>query len=175
MDPYYKYYEWRLSQLQTGGAKPSTPLTTRTSTPQIRQSLGPPEPPPYHFSGKLPPISALDLDILRLTALFVARHGNPFQRTIAERESRNYQFDFLRPNHSLYPYFQQMVSEYHRVLLPQKDTLDKIRRMAEDREFILNDVKARVDWQRHIFDQEKKEREDQEREKCRSPFFLKQN
>ena len=173
MDPYYKYYEWRLSQLQAGGAaKPATPqATTRTSTPQLKKDLGPPEPPPFHFSGTLPPISAQDLDILRLTALFVARHGNAFQRTISERESRNFQFDFLRPSHSLYPYFQQMVSEYHRVLLPPKDMLDQIRRMAEDREFILEDVKVRVDWQKHVLAKEKKEREDQEREKCTSPSF----
>ena len=170
MDPYYRYYEWRLSELQAGGTKQPTPFATRTSTPQIKKDLGPPEPPPYHFSGKLPPISAQDLDILRLTALFVARHGNAFQRAIAERESRNYQFDFLRPNHSLFPYFQQMVSEYNRVLLPPKDMLDQIRRLAEDREAVLDDIKVRVTYQKHIMEQAQKDKQEQEREK-RIPFY----
>ena len=165
MDPYYKYYEWRLSELQSGGGKQATPFATRTSTPQIKKETGPPEPPPYHFSGKLPPITAQDLDILRLTALFVARHGNAFQRTVAERESRNYQFDFLRPNHSLYPYFQQMVSEYNRVLLPPKDMFEKVRRLAEDKEAVLDDIKVRVVWQKHVIEQAQKDKQEQEREK----------
>jgi splicing factor 3A subunit 1 len=165
MDPFYRYYDWRLKEIQGGGAKAATPFTTRTSTPTIKKETGPPEPPPYHFSGKLPPISAQDLDILRLTALFVARHGNAFQRTIAERESRNYQFDFLRSNHSLYPYFQQMVSEYNRVLLPPKDMLDQIRRMAENREAVLDDVQSRVVWQKHVIEQANKDKQEQEREK----------
>jgi splicing factor 3A subunit 1 len=165
MDPFYRYYEWRLKEIQAGGAKAS-PFATRTSTPQaIKGEIGPPEPPPYHFAGKLPPISAQDLDILRLTALFTARHGNAFQRAISERESRNYQFDFLRPNHSLYHYFQQMVSEYNRVLLPPKNTLDQIRKMAEDREAVLDQVQGRVTWQKHIIEQTNKEKHDQEREK----------
>lgn len=172
MDPYYKFYEWRLGELQAGGAKQSTPFTTRTSTPQIVKPAGPPEPPPYNFSGKLPPISAQDLDILRLTALFVARHGNAFQRAIAERESRNYQFDFLRTNHSLYPYFQEMVAQYHRVLLPPKDILDRIQHMAEDREAVLDDVKVRVAWQKHVLEQDRKDKEEQEREKRISPLTL---
>jgi splicing factor 3A subunit 1 len=172
MDPYYRYYDWRLTELQTGGTKQSTPFTTRTSTPQIKKETGPPEPPPYYFSGKLPPISAQDLDILRLTALFVARHGNAFQRAIAERESRNYQFDFLRANHSLYPYFQQMVSEYHRVLLPPKDMLDQVRRLAEDKEAILDDIQVRVAWQKHILEKASKDKQEQEREKCTPSSLL---
>jgi splicing factor 3A subunit 1 len=171
MDPYFKYYEWRLTELQAGGTKQPTPFATRTATPQIPKETGPPEPPAYHFSGKLPPMSAQDLDILRLTALFVARHGNQFQRTIAERESRNYQFDFLRPNHSMYPYFQQMVTEYHLVLLPPKDMLEQIRRLADDREAILEDVKIRVDYQKHILEKERKDKAEEEREK-RIPTVL---
>lgn len=46
-------------------------------------------------------------DILRLTALFAARSGTQFTRELAGRESRNYQFDFLRPSHSLFGYFNR--------------------------------------------------------------------
>jgi splicing factor 3A subunit 1 len=172
MDPYYRYYDWRLSELQSSsGTKQSTPFATRTSTPQIKKETGPLEPPPFLFSGKLPPISAQDLDILRLTALFVARHGNSFQRAIADRESRNYQFDFLRANHSLYPYFQQMVAEYNKVLLPSKDMLDKVRRLAENKETILEDIKVRVVWQKHVLEQAHKDKQEQEREKRILPPF----
>jgi Surp module len=166
IDPFYRYYDWRLKELQAGGSKAATPFATRIFTPQaIKKDSGLPEPPPFQFSGKLPPITAQDLDILRLTALFVARHGNAFQRSIADRESRNYQFDFLRANHSLYPYFQQMVSEYNRVLLPPKGMLDQIRRMAEDKEAVLDDVHVRVVWQKYIIEQANKDKQEQERER----------
>jgi hypothetical protein len=46
-------------------------------------------------------------DILRLTALFTARSGRKFTSDLAARESRNYQFDFLRPTHSLFGYFNR--------------------------------------------------------------------
>lgn len=46
-------------------------------------------------------------DILRLTALFAARSGRRFTSELANRESRNYQFDFLRPSHSLFGYFNR--------------------------------------------------------------------
>ena len=168
LDPYFRYYEWRLADLQSSGPQRSStaaPPYTRIATPQSTKPAGPPEPPPYLFSGTLPPISAQDLDVLRLTALFVARHGLAFQKVIADRESRNYQFDFLRPNHSLYPYFQEMVGQYNRVLLPSKDVSSKIRRLAEDREAVLDEIRGRVEWQKYVLQQEKKDKEEAEREK----------
>jgi hypothetical protein len=61
-----------------------------------------------------------------------------------------------------------MVAEYHLVLLPPKGTLDQIRRMAEDKEAVLDDVQVRVVWQKHIIEQENKARQDQEREKSKT-------
>lgn len=72
----------------------------------------------FKFSAQLPPISALDLDILRLTAQFVAKNGRSFITTLSQRESRNFQFDFLRSNHSLYPYFNVLVQQYSQILAP---------------------------------------------------------
>lgn len=51
--------------------------------------------------------SAVTRDILRLTALFTARSGRRFTSELASRENRNYQFDFLRPSHSLFGYFNR--------------------------------------------------------------------
>jgi len=39
---------------------------------------------------------------------------------LAQREQRNYQFEFLRPNHSLFNYFTKLVEEYTKVLIPSK-------------------------------------------------------
>ena len=58
-----------------------------------------------------------------------------------------------------------MVGQYHNVLLPPKGMLDQVRRLAEDREAILDDIKVRVVWQKHIVEQTQKEKQEQEREK----------
>ena len=45
------------------------------------------------------------VDVVKLTAQFVARNGRQFLTNLMNREQRNYQFDFLRPQHSLFQYF----------------------------------------------------------------------
>ena len=47
-------------------------------------------------------LSALDLDVLKLTAQMTASSGRQFLQGLAQRESRNPQFDFLRPTHALF-------------------------------------------------------------------------
>ncbi len=70
----------------------------------------PKEPPPeFEFVSDPPSISAFDLDVVKLTAQFVARNGRQFLTQLMQKEQRNYQFDFLRPQHSLFQYFTRSV------------------------------------------------------------------
>lgn len=64
-----------------------------------------------------PSISAFDLDVVKLTAQFVARNGRQFLTQLMQKEQRNYQFDFLRPQHSLFNYFTKLVEQYTKVSL----------------------------------------------------------
>ena len=66
-------------------------------------------------------------DIIKLTALFTARRGRPFLAALSAREGRNYQFDFLRPTHSLFGYFNRLVEQYSKVLLPSKEMLAQLK------------------------------------------------
>ena len=68
------------------------------------QEPPPPKEPPadFEFIADPPSISAFDLDVVKLTAQFVARNGRQFLTNLMNREQRNYQFDFLRPQHSLF-------------------------------------------------------------------------
>lgn len=78
----------------------------------------PKEPPPeFEFIADPPSISAFDLDVVKLTAQFVARNGRQFLTQLMQKEQRNYQFDFLRPQHSLFNYFTKLVEQYTKVLL----------------------------------------------------------
>ena len=54
-------------------------------------------------------------DVVKLTAQFVARNGRQFLTTVMQREQRNYLFDFLRPQHSLFNYFTKLVEQYTKV------------------------------------------------------------
>ena len=53
-------------------------------------------------------------DVVKLTAQFVARNGRQFLSNLISRE-KNYQFDFLRPQHSLFNYFTKLVEQYTKV------------------------------------------------------------
>jgi hypothetical protein len=54
-------------------------------------------------------------DLIRVTALFVARNGRKFLTQLMNREVRNYQFDFLKPQHSNFQYFTTLVEQYTKV------------------------------------------------------------
>ena len=89
-------------------------------------------PPEYEFTSDPPSISAFDLDVVKLTAQFVARNGRQFLTNLMNRfcsgfysfhsinpsrEQRNFQFDFLRPQHSLFQYFTKLLEQYTKVLV----------------------------------------------------------
>lgn len=63
---------------------------------------------------------------MKLTAQFVARSGKSFLTGITTREMRNPQFDFLKPQHSLFAYFQHLVEAYTRIMNPPKALMDRI-------------------------------------------------
>lgn len=82
----------------------------------IQETIVPKEPPPeFEFIADPPSISAFDLDVVKLTAQFVARNGRQFLTQLMQKEQRNYQFDFLRPQHSLFNYFTKLVEQYTKV------------------------------------------------------------
>lgn len=82
----------------------------------IQETVVPKEPPPeFEFIADPPSISAFDLDVVKLTAQFVARNGRQFLTQLMQKEQRNYQFDFLRPQHSLFNYFTKLVEQYTKV------------------------------------------------------------
>lgn len=114
----------------------------------------------------MPNISAQDLDVLRLTALFVARNGRQFMTALSQRESRNYQFDFLRPNHSLYSYFSRLVDQYTDLLKPDTArNVGDLKKNVEDKFHVLEKAKERAEWTKYQEAQKQKAEEEAEAEK----------
>ncbi|CAL1704136.1 unnamed protein product [Somion occarium] len=145
-------------------AKEEHPEGQKAPEKEVDRGLEPPSP---EFILDIPNVSAVDLDIMKLTALFTARRGRAFLASLSQREGRNYQFDFLRPNHSLFGYFNRLVDQYSKVLLPSKDMLDQLKQRTEpdSRWKDLEIARKRAKWQQSKREQDKKREDDQEAEK----------
>lgn len=191
-DPYHAYYQHKVNECRSGksGDKevpqrdlsisglsrlPTTVSSVSVAQQQKQQELlrsavleatVPKEPPPdFEFIADPPSISAFDLDVVRLTAQFVARNGRQFLTTLMNREQRNNQFDFLRPQHSLFQYFTRLLEQYTKVLIPPKDLMKRLADESASAPSVMKQVRVRVDWERHQAAVRRKEEEEAERER----------
>lgn len=91
--------------------------------------------------------------------------------SLSQREARNYQFDFLRPQHSLYQFFTRLVDQYT-ILLSQegidantteKRRLEELDRNVKDKRHVLGRAKQRAEWVKYQ-EQQKQKKEEQEEE-----------
>ncbi|CRG94573.1 splicing factor 3A subunit 1, putative [Plasmodium gallinaceum] len=85
-----------------------------------------------------PFISSVDIDLIKTTALFVARNGNKFLNELIEREKNNNQYDFLRANNLYFNFFSKLIDIYIKCLLPSNDIIDKIKKYSDNKSDILN-------------------------------------
>ncbi|KAM9475200.1 splicing factor 3A subunit 1 isoform 2-T2 [Clarias gariepinus] len=182
-DPYHAYYRHKVNEFKEGkGQEPSAAvpkvmqqqamqqaqqqLPQKVQAQVIHETIVPKEPPPeFEFMADPPSISAFDLDVVKLTAQFVARNGRQFLTQLMQKEQRNYQFDFLRPQHSLFNYFTKLVEQYTKILIPPKGLLQKLKREAENPREVLDQVKYRVEWAKYQERERKKEEEEREKER----------
>jgi splicing factor 3A subunit 1 len=189
-DPYHAYYRHRLEAAMRGEILEGLPAEIDSkvgpaSEGKLNEDYGRP-PPPTEFLVDMPNISAVDLyvsglttfftcanrhfhfsDIMKLTALFTARQGHSFLANLSVKEGRNYQFDFLKPTHSLFGYFNRLIEQYTKVLMPTPQTLEKLKERSENgaKWKMLADAQAHAKWERTRREQEKKREDDREAER----------
>ncbi|XP_053605415.1 splicing factor 3A subunit 1 [Plodia interpunctella] len=162
-DPYHAYYQHKVKEIREGKgtepvaapaaglARPMLAPATAARQQELLKAAVPAEPPPprdpppdFEFIADPPSISALELDIVKLTAQFVARNGRQFLTDLMKKEERNHQFDFLRPQHSLFQYFTRLLEQYTKVLLPPKELVAKLS--SEVRNGVLDQARSRAAW-----------------------------
>lgn len=120
----------------------------------------PTDPPPddmFTLIDVNPQPSALTLDVMKLAAQFVARHGPELMATLSRKESRNSLFEFLKPLHPHFIAFQRLVDAYKMILDngKRRETLvAKLKEQATSPDAILNEV-----WYMHDWECQKAERE----------------
>ncbi|XP_038220657.1 splicing factor 3A subunit 1 [Zerene cesonia] len=166
-DPYHAYYQHKVKEIREGKGQDTAPAllappiqrpglapATAARQQELLKAAAPSEPPPprdpppdFEFIADPPSISALELDIVKLTAQFVARNGRQFLTDLMKKEERNHQFDFLRPQHSLFQYFTRLLEQYTKVLLPPKELVSKLS--SEIRSGVLEQARTRAAWHSH--------------------------
>ncbi|ESQ35345.1 hypothetical protein EUTSA_v10006856mg [Eutrema salsugineum] len=134
---------------------------------QFRVPPKPLEPPePEKYTVRLPEgITSEELDVIKLTAQFVARNGKSFLNGLQSRENNNPQFHFMKPTHSMFPFFTTLVDAYFDVLKPPEDLIDKLRKSAADFTTVLERCLHRLEWDRSQEQQRKKEEDEKEQER----------
>ncbi|RYP57218.1 hypothetical protein DL770_010714 [Monosporascus sp. CRB-9-2] len=174
-DPYNPFYLWRLSEIKQGrGTAVAAGRVGEPAAPE-QKPAGPPKPPDFQFSARMPNISAQDLEVVKLTALFVAKNGRQFMTALSQREAGNYQFDFLRPNHSLHNFFQHLIDQYSMLLRAggidgeggrvQQERMAELQRNIDDKYHVLTRAKQRAEWLKHQEDEKQKKEEEEEKER----------
>ncbi|KAJ2664944.1 SF3a splicing factor complex subunit [Coemansia sp. RSA 1200] len=196
-DPYFAYYDMMVSKYRSGGetseetdgdtelssiAAADALNATEDPAAGAKQQLAgesspttavPDRPAEPRFVTAMPAISALDLDVIRMTAQFVACNGRSFMTMLAQREQNNYQFDFLSPTHSLFGYFRKLVDQYTMVYgnnKPRPQELDSLLAVsADDRFRVLDRVDKRIRWA--AYEAKERNRREVEAENERTAFL----
>ncbi|KAB5547006.1 Pre-mRNA splicing factor PRP21 like protein-domain-containing protein [Coniochaeta sp. 2T2.1] len=180
-DPYNAYYEWRKSEIK-GGRGTAVAAGRAGEEAQMKKAApkGPEKPPDFQFSARMPRMNQKDLEVLRLTALFVARNGRQFMTQLAQRENGNPQFSFLIPNHTFHNVFQSMIDQYSIILKEgglgggegqkaRQARMAELQKNVEDKFHVLARTKQRAEYARWLEAEKKKAEEEEEKKK--TEFF----
>lgn len=176
-DPYNAYYEWRKDEIKNGRgtAVAAGRVGEAAQAPKEEAPKGPPKPPDFQFSARMPRMSQKDLEIVRLTALFVAKNGRSFMTQLAQREASNPQFQFLMPNHTFHNFFQSLIDQYTILVREsgvdgegtkvRQERIDELRRHASDKYLVLERAKQRVEYAKWQEAEKAKQEEKEEKKK----------
>lgn len=146
----------------------SAPPTAATSTTKRRADVSylksvrakeaaarrePRNPPPDDLFTLLTPSPSpypLTVDVMKLTAQFVARYGRDFGAAVSQKERRNSLFDFMRPMHPHFLMFQRLVEAYTAILGGEKgkdgDRVREVMEMGKGEEHVMERVWYMHDW-----------------------------
>ena len=178
-DAFHAYYLWRLSEIKEGrGTTIATGRAGEAPAPVEEKPKGPPKPPDFCFSPRMPRMNQKDLEVVRLTALYVAKHGRQWMTGVAQREAGNPQFQFLIPNHTFHNFFQHLVDQYSTLIKGgglggeggklQQEHIAELKHNLEDKYHKLSNARKRAEWLR--FQEEEKQKKDLEEEEKRLEF-----
>lgn len=169
-DPYFDFYQWRREEIRSGRGTDVAAGRVGEAVPKVAKPKGPEPPPEFSFSARMPTINAQDLEIVKLTALYVAKNGRGWMTQLSQREANNFQFDFLRPQHSLNQFFNRLVDQYALLISSttvegakaEKKRIEELQKIVDDKYSLLGRAKKRAEWVKHQESQRAKKQEQEE-------------
>lgn len=174
-DPYYAFYRWRVEEIKQGRGltEESKTIARKTEVTFQGRDSAPKPPPEFQFSARMPNISAQDLEIVKITALYAAKNGRSWITQLSQREAGNYQFDFLRPQHSLNMYFNRLMEQYKDLIegetadngAPQKKRIAEMESISKNRFHVLERAQKRAEYRKWQEKQQIEKEEKEEKEK----------
>lgn len=91
-------------------------------------------------------LPALDLDMIKLTAQYVAKNGKSFLIQLTEMEKNNKQYDFLKPGHDHFNFFTKSVEAYKKCFNLSKKQVKKLNIYFKDSMGIMRMVNNRYEY-----------------------------
>ncbi|KAM3136925.1 hypothetical protein pb186bvf_011010 [Paramecium bursaria] len=173
-DQYRPYYETKITEFARGLVATVQDDDDQTQKPAPKVEA--PKkvfkaPPPDQYTVEQPRnLSALDLDVIKHTAIFVAKNGKKFLIALTEREKMNPQYDFLKPTHDLFQFFSNLVDAYTKCLNPKKEDLDRIQLNIQDKAQILQRCQEKYEYE--IYQKEERDRKQQQDEDERQQMAM---
>eukprot|EP00501_MAST-03F_sp_TOSAG23-6_P001435 GSMAST32.ASY1.ANO1.1492.1 assembled CDS len=158
-DPYHAYYKFMVADDKNNDTTekssneiPQSSTTDDTNGPEsssvsttIDASMSnvPPEEPelifdPIHSDPEL-------VDVIKLVAQHVAVSGRRFLDQVVVRERLNTEFNFLKTDHKLFPYFTSLIKAYERCVVPTQDLLDSLKNDVTSIDPILRRDQKKID------------------------------
>lgn len=119
-------------------------------------------PPTDQYTIQHQEIPVKDLELIKITAQFVARNGQKFLAELNQKESSNPNFAFLKPTNRYFGYFTSLLDSYSKVLLPKKDLISRLQSLST-LEGIRKSVLPRYEYEHFkILDDKQKRKEKEE-------------
>merc|ERR1719397_2191883 len=88
-------------------------------------------PEPKYYVPLPSHMTQLDVDLIKMTAQFVARNGRTFLNALSSQAqssgSLSQRYLFLNPIDPRFPYFQKLVTAYNECIVVQNDTMNQLR------------------------------------------------
>ncbi|KHO00409.1 Surp module family protein [Metarhizium album ARSEF 1941] len=177
-DAYHSFYQWRLDEVKSGRGTGVSAGRPGEAAAEPEKPKGPPKPPDFEFSARMPRINQKDLEVIRLTALFVAKNGRQFMTQLAQRETGNPQFQFLIPNHTFHNFFQHLIDQYSALIRAaglggeggklQEEKTAELERNVKDKFRVLARARQRADHAK--FQELERQKKEEEEEKKKEEF-----
>merc|ERR1719491_621321 len=117
------------------------------------------------YTVSLPnPMETAEIDLMKLTAQFVARNGKKFLSNLSSKESNNKEFEFLDPVHPVFPYFHKLVNAYCICIVPPQETMKNVKEDTDARKLVLKTFGA-AEWMRREEESREEKAADEEEER----------